>query len=503
MAGSPFSISSLLGWLKSFLRSMPSPLGGFDMRDAQVNAKGDIFSSRFSFEADPSKFSVSDVAGNKIELDVLLRVINAREVFSPILKGMNTMSDMTKAMLKDNMKGLSPFLDLLLGKERAKDNDNSLSAARARGTGLLGVKLDKMPLDEVVKYEGKDWSWQTIAEDYLRYSLECETPESPYGAIENQQLKHCGELISEYLVKTDVITDASEVKVDISILVLPILNEIQKWLIEYYEEAYKKFVDENGTGYNPEEGQEGENPEGQQNNDNGQAPTADNTGEGNPMDTSGQQASPNASKHINVTLQKVTATSEIKMTAIKANYNPSEVLDDMEEVMEQDEFIDSITEEPQTFNIQVDDDGFDIERCEGCQECDPCESLGEALKTAIQAYRNLYIIHWMSFGNDMMKTHLLAEDMYEEMIKEIDTLGELMVEKCGTIIDPNFPCEYIEVKNFEFQESLDVIKSLIQPYIDALDFAYCNQDSDVQSTFDEWLRYWKKQLNYFVNRQEI
>ena len=103
----------------------------------------------------------------------------------------------------------------------------------------------------------------------------------------------------------------------------------------------------------------------------------------------------------------------------------------------------------------------------------------------------------------MMKLHLLAEEMYEELIKEIDTLGELLVEKQGTVPQLDFACDYVPVQDYDFQSSLPVINSLVQMYIDCLDYAYCNQDSDVQSTLDEWLRYWKKQINYFVNRQEI
>jgi DNA-binding ferritin-like protein len=109
----------------------------------------------------------------------------------------------------------------------------------------------------------------------------------------------------------------------------------------------------------------------------------------------------------------------------------------------------------------------------------------------------------MAKGNDMMKLHLLSEEMYEELIKEIDTLGELLVEKCGAVPSPEWCDTYLEIQAYEFQESLCILTQYIQSYIDALTFAYPNQASDVQSTLDEWLRYWNKQMNYFVKRQEI
>ena len=121
-------------------------------------------------------------------------------------------------------------------------------------------------------------------------------------------------------------------------------------------------------------------------------------------------------------------------------------------------------------------------------EASPCESLCEVFKAGIRAYRNLYIIDWMSKGNDMMKLHIMAE---------------LPVEKQGTVPHLDFPCDYVPVQDHDFQTGLLQIQSLIQTYIDCIDYAYCNQDSDVQSTLDQWLRYWNKQLNYFVKGQEV
>jgi hypothetical protein len=507
MADSCFSLNTLLGWLKGFLNQMPSPVSGFDILDAKVKEKGDVFSSLFSFDGanlkDTNGNDITDVNGNPIQLNVLLQVLNFKKAMQPIFKGINSLNP-------DNVGQESELLTCLLGKNRPDFNfadeqkDEEGNAIENTGTtdGLLGVKLIQggniveANYKKVWNYAGKQWSWEKIANDYLSYGLECKAEGQQYGGIQNQSLDKCGGLISEYLVKVGVIADESEVQVDVMTLVSPLLARMQAYLVDYYTSAIEKYIKQGKYNKPTEDENEAEFEDLVENepDEDAQADAIDNTfGEGGI----------NNAKQISVTLHKITGTSEIKMTAIKANYSPSTVLDDMEELLEQDEFINTLTEEPQTYTINIDDDGFDIDRCEGCQECDPCESLGEALKAAIQAYRNLYIVHWLSSGNDMMKTHLLAEEMYGQLIQEIDTLGELMVEKCGNIIDPNFPCEYIEVKPFEFQESLDVIKSLIQPYIDAIDFAYCNQDSDVQSVFDEWLRYWKKQLNYFVKGQAV
>ena len=206
------------------------------------------------------------------------------------------------------------------------------------------------------------------------------------------------------------------------------------------------------------------------------------------------------SKKITVKLQKINCSEDLSILALDSNYSPTETLNDLDNLLAAPEFISTLTETPQSFEIAVDDD-YDVEPCCECVT-DPCNSLSQAFKSGITMYRNLYILHRMAKGNDMMKLHLLSEEMYEELIKEIDTLGELLVEKCGAVPEPEWCNEYIKVQSYEFQESLGILTRYIQSYIDAITFAYPNQTSDVQSTLDEWLRYWNKQMNYFVRQQE-
>lgn len=493
MAGSNFSASKLLGLLKSFLSSMSSPLSGFDIGDVKVKEDNGIFSSLFSFNAnselgimDKNGEEITDVSGQKISLSVLLSATNVREALAPLFSGINKL---WAGDLSDEDK--EDLLNVLLGSDRPDDDYHEQN-----GSGLLGVVIPKK-LDTTGStggsYAGEYWYWATIAQNMLKYSLECESPGSQYGSIENVKLDRCSELISEYLVKVGKITNADEVQVDQLTLVLPILIRIQTYLAEYYVAAQKKAGQQNSNTTESEDNQSG-------------GPTLDDLVQ-NESGTSADQSSgtnpTQASKSISVTLQKIAGTSEIKMSAITANYSPSLVLDDIEEILDQEEFINTIPEDPTSYAIGVDDDGFDIEKCEECEECDPCASLCEVFKSGIRAYRNLYILHWMSSGNDMMKLHNLSEEMYDELKDEIDTVGELLVEKQGTVPQLDFPCDYIPVQKYDFQVGLDQIKSLIQMYIDCIDYAYCNQVSDVQSTLDEWLRYWNKQLNYFVKGQEI
>ena len=514
------------------------------IENAKINATDDKYSVFYQLRAnggEPGEPQLKDERGNgeitnikgeALEFDLLLSAVNVKDALAPIYKGLNSLNTLDK-------KEFNSLMYLLLGDEKYKpekstpedqslndsmlstdvsdslqkiegaDTDNGYKEAQTRGTGLLGVDLassDALP-DNTVTFEGKAWSWKTIAGNYIKYSLECEAEDCDYGAIENQSLSNCQNLISEYLVKVGLIDGIEEVRISVDDLVKPILLRIKADLTEYYADAYNKYVDGWTTAEKEQRDEASEEIEEElfgdndsDNSNNNQQNSESDMDEEDYADKIGDTFG--MSKQISVKLKKITASNEIQLLGLNSNYLPGETLDDLEDIIYQDEFMDTLTGEPQSFNIDVDDDGYDIEQCEEC-EIDPCASLNSVMNTAIVMYRNLYILHWMAKGNDMMKLHLLTEDLYSELIKEIDTLGELLVEKCGTVQNLDFEWTPIAVRNYEFQESLVILKDFIQNYIDTIDYAYCNQTSDVQSTLDEWLRYWNKQLNYFVKGQEV
>ena len=365
----PGSIGSkILSWLNNLFKNISSPLSGFDVMDVKAKEDGDSFSSLFQFQNNEdlkderTGEAISDIGGNAINLNVLLKAINGKTVLNPILSEIASLGQL------DAVQQGSDLLNLLLGKDRVQgeDIDNTLDGAKQRGKdgkhgGLLGLDLTKDSSYVVpLTYKGKDWSYYSIAYKYFKYSLECVCPGKDYGAIENQELTNCSGLISEYLAKVEVIKNESEVQIDINILVKPILVVVQQELRDYYEKAYTKLNENNSN--TDEEVSEDQNQNDQQNSDNsGENPTEDTTqqtGDDNGMNTDQTQT---ASKHIDVTLRKITATSEFEMTAINANYSPSAVLTDMDEILGQPEFIQALPEELTTYSIDVDDDGFDIE----------------------------------------------------------------------------------------------------------------------------------------------
>lgn len=544
MANSKFSISTVLGWIKKFMSSMPSPLSGYDIEDAKLNVTDGKYSVLYQLRAnggaegepqlkdERGNGDITNIKGEALEFDVLVSAINVKDALAPIYKGLNSLNILDKKEFNSLMylllgdkkyknpepspedasldsANLSTDLSDSLQKIEGADTDNGYNAAKTRGTGLLGVDLegaDSLP-DDTVTFEGKAWSWKTIAGNYIKYSLECEAEDCDYGAIENQSLSNCQDLISEYLMKVGLIDGAEEVRISVDDLVKPILLRIKADLTEYYADAYNKYIDNETTAEKEQASETAEEIEDElfgdndsDDSDNGTQNPSSDMDEEDYADKIGDTFG--MSKQISVKLKKITASNEIQLLGLGSNYLPGETLDDLEDIIYQDEFMNTLTGDPQSFNIDVDDDGYDIEQCEEC-EFDPCDSLWSIMQNGIVMYRNLYTLHWMAKGNDMMKLHLLTEDLYSELIQEIDTLGELLVEKCGTVQGLDFEWTPIATRNYEFQESLVILKDFIQNYIDTIDYAYPNQTSDVQSTLDEWLRYWNKQMNYFIKGQEI
>jgi len=493
-------LTKMLGWLKGFLKSMPSPMSGYNIEDVKVNSKNNTCSALFTFNGETKLTDerngeeLTDIKGNAIKLSVLISAINVNTALDPLLKGMNKMSaDLDKS---------ADLLNVLLGKDRQDNEFHEKS-----GKGLLGANpedIDKFFYTPCGSYNGRSWSWGEIATDYLKYSLECQAEGKDYGAIENQTLTNCQNLCSEYLMKVDIIQNLDEVQVDPLRLCFPILVTLHGKLCDYYQNAYNKNVEGKSTAEKEAEAkQQQESQTEEQPQEGTQTETQEEGNNMNPQNTE-------SSKRILVKLQKITASEDIDLLGLQSNYTPTETLYDLEDIIYQADFQEALTGDPQTFDIAVDDDGYDISTCEdGECEFDPMISIRDVF-IQVNSFKNtLHLIHWMSIGVDMMKIHEMAQTMYEELGEELDTLGELLVEKTGKVPDIRFSTNSGDgilpdfAENIDYLTGLEMINSGITSLIDYIDVAYPNQTSDVQSVLDDWLRYWNKQLNYFVKRQEV
>ena len=67
-----------------------------------------------------------------------------------------------------------------------------------------------------------------------------------------------------------------------------------------------------------------------------------------------------ASSHVDVSLSYIKSSDEVNLNAIYANYDVNEAMNALQQVIDNDEFIASLTEEPQSFRITDEGDDYDV-----------------------------------------------------------------------------------------------------------------------------------------------
>lgn len=456
-------LKSVSKWFKpianfsAWMQGLASPIRDFgvDGGDVDVDEDKGIVVSKLDLH---TVSDIKDAKGNPIYLTISLAATNVKEIvepfISPILKYQQAVQlndGYTQSKVKPDMEAAFELL-----------NDPKY--------GWINT-----PLPEGTAIEKLPKQWQDFAKE-LKFSLKCESPGRDIGEIDGTDVETCVDLINEYLVKVGITEFVYEVAIDANQIVLPVLTGIRDWIGGYVNDLKNRgdqlTSDSNGST-------EADNSD-------------DATEEGDVVENT---------KRISVRLRKITGSQDIELMAIKSNYAPGLTLSDVETILDDSTFLAEVTEAPQSFTITTMEDEYDIEPSEDSLSTLAEESLTDVFAYAIKLYRNLYMIHWLSYGDDMMKLHTLAEDLYSELIVQVDALGELIVEQTGTIPDIHQIGDVFEIKNYTFQEGIILISDMIQQYIDYIDVAYINQNSDVQSTLDEWLRYWTKQMDYFLKRQ--
>ena len=382
------------------------------------------------------------------------------------------------------------------------NNLDDLNSKSATAESLLAPKLT----DKTDKINSL---WQAVANS-LKYNIRCEAQGYTGGSASGKTINQIIPMVSQYLQKCGAVPQSEVAGFNINpvYFVLPLLIAIQDYMAKYLDSVNAIVNDKSiqnqqqqnsqnqqqGQQQNQQNQQQGQTQNTQQNQ---QTPTAQN------QNTSSTQSNAGASKLVDIKLQKITGSTDIDLMAIKANFNPGEALTAVDDVLSSPDFIELITETPQSYEVLVDDAGYDVNPCTDLI-VEPNENLTQLFIQAIQFSRNLHMIHWLAIGNDMEKLHIKAEELYIELDEEIDLLAELIVEKTGTVIDINMieTWDTVGTQDRTFQQGIECIKQYAQSFIDYIDITYPNQPSDVQSILDDWLRYWNKQINYFINREQ-
>ena len=212
----------------------------------------------------------------------------------------------------------------------------------------------------------------------------------------------------------------------------------------------------------------------------------------------------NESSRIRVSLRKVTASSgsTVECTSVETNLVPSEAYSAISDVCGDDEFCNNLSETPATFDIIEVDDGYDV------NPVDEAPSTIETYEVLVLAtyscMLNLQNLHWNVKGPQFMRVHTMLSDYVYKLIQDIDTLAEIGLQNSASIKSPADIVKNVvnvcPAGNIEVPAAIGIAISVVKGYLDALELYYPNLPHEVQSILDEWISFWKAEIDYKLAR---
>lgn len=212
------------------------------------------------------------------------------------------------------------------------------------------------------------------------------------------------------------------------------------------------------------------------------------------------------SKRMSVTLKRVCGSTEdaIHLVAINGNYNPKDMLSDLDTVLSSSEFVAQITETPMSFEICDQGEDLDVTECK-CEDGEFVKlALIEMLKAFVIARDELLSIHWNAKGEQFHEIHNLTGNHMWQLNSQIDTLAELCVEYSGFVPHPRMfqaealPTSIDSAMGYRYADALPAVKATLESLISVLECYKGNFASDVQRQFDDWIRSYKVESRYAI-----
>ena len=228
------------------------------------------------------------------------------------------------------------------------------------------------------------------------------------------------------------------------------------------------------------------------------------TQEGSDMDITKNVMTPAAASRLIVKLNKVVGSEDIsvELSGVYANYDAQQAFDDLTQVVNDDDFVAELLEEPQTFAIvPAEDDSLSVELCDECDEYEQ-HALTDILQHLYKLLFDAQAVHWNVKGETATDLHMRAESCYYDASNQIDQVAELTAELCGSVQHPMAYTNLTEIldtcSGFDMTSGITILRDDIDCLVNTLQLYSCNFDSDIQSMMDDWIRGWRKQSDYFM-----
>lgn len=215
------------------------------------------------------------------------------------------------------------------------------------------------------------------------------------------------------------------------------------------------------------------------------------------------------SANIQIKLKKVSASNgyEIHMTGINCGTDVSRVNNIIDTLMNDDEFISSIPETEQAYEVQEAENSIEVDPID-CLDIAKSISDGDfcRLLSAAKALReDLQYIHWNSKGENFSELYNCTDQYIWTLDSHINLFAEWSVEYYGEV--PHLATLDYETSilssssGFTAEEGLAIVRQRLKDYTALIELYYCNFDSDIQNVLDDIIRELKKNADYFLARK--
>ena len=212
-------------------------------------------------------------------------------------------------------------------------------------------------------------------------------------------------------------------------------------------------------------------------------------------------------RKLTVTLQRVCGATEdsINLINIYGNYAVANMQADLDNLLDNDDMLSQITEDPITFEVTDNGNEFNVDITSMSESECFASSLISMLTSAFTTVNDCQAIHWNAKGEQFHEIHSIAESALWACRYQIDTLAELCVELTGSVPHPSTFCAHDSILNtqsgFEGCEAINMIRDGIRKHVACLEFYLPNFSADVQSMINTWIREMKHLADYSLDRQ--
>lgn len=217
----------------------------------------------------------------------------------------------------------------------------------------------------------------------------------------------------------------------------------------------------------------------------------------------GVEENTNSSKILQIGVRPITGSKKmkVKLTAVKANYDFSEALTDVHELIENPDFAESLdTDDESYWEVQVENDGMMIDPCAEFSKED-CTIL--VLKSAWKAWNACYKLMYSVHNPGYADAYGAIQDARYTLDTQIQSLTDSIMTTVDCLPDPydligqpsGIPAGPIAGKG-----ALMYVEVYVREYLDVLELYYVDLPATTQAECGYWIKWWKNFIDYRLAR---